>query len=99
MKDSTGRSLWVDSLALGQPSLLCGHPVELDDYVPAISAGSYSILFGDFAAGYVVPRRLGVRMIPDLVTKKGYTKLYIYERVGGAVANPEAIKIVKFATG
>ena len=65
--------------------------------LPAIAAGSLSIAFGDFNAGYQIVDRQGIRILRDSFTAKPYVKFYTTKRVGGDVVNFEAIKLLKFA--
>lgn len=97
LKDADGRHVWVDSLLIGQPSLLLGYPVEISEDMPDIAADSLSIAFGNFAKGYTVVRRMGIKFLVDPYTDKPNVRLYTYQRVGGNVNNFEAIKLVKFA--
>lgn len=98
VKDQDGRFIWQDSLIAGQPPMLLGYPVELDENAPTIGADSLSIAFGDFQRGYVIVDRPGMNMIRDPFTKKGFTGFYFTRRVGGHVLDSRAIKFVKFGT-
>lgn len=40
LKDNDAGHVWVNSLINGQPSLLLGYPVEIDDSMPDIAAGT-----------------------------------------------------------
>lgn len=97
MKDQQGRYLWADSLVAGQPAMLCGYPVEIDEYMPDIAAGSLSIAFGDFKRGYTIIDRPGVKLIQDPYTDKPNVMFYAYKRVGGGVRDFNAIKLMKFS--
>ena len=57
----------------------------------------YSIAFGDFARGYLVVDRVGIRVLRDPYSAKPYVLFYTTKRVGGGVQNFEAIKLMKFA--
>lgn len=96
LKDTQGRFLLVDSLMAGQPKQLLGYPVVEAEQMPDIAANSLSIAFGDFRRAYTVVRRLGVRFLVDPYTNKPNVRLYSYARVGGAVNNFQAIKLVRF---
>ncbi len=96
VKDQDGRFIWQDSLIAGQPSMLLGYPVELDENAPAIAADSLSIAFGDFSRGYVIVDRPGMQLVRDPYTKKGFTRFYFTRRVGGRVLDSRAIKFIKF---
>ena len=98
LKDSDGRFLWADSLSAGQPPLLLGFPVVLDEEMPDIAANSLSIAFGDMGMSYVIADRHGLKLLRDPFTDKPNVRFYTYKRVGGAVANFEAFKLMRFGT-
>ena len=43
-----------------------------------------------------VVRKLGVKLFSDPYTDKPNVRLYGYQRVGGGIANSEALKFLKF---
>lgn len=97
LKDAEGRHVWVDSLVAGQPAMLLGFPVEIDEDMPDIAAGSLSIAFGDFAKAYTIVEQPGAKYLTDPYTDKPNVRLFAYRRVGGDVNNFEAIKFLKFS--
>lgn len=97
LKDTTGQYLWQPSLQEGFPIRLLGFGVVEAEDMPAKAASSLSIAFGNFKRGYTIVDRMGVRMLRDPYTNKPYVGFYTTKRVGGAVVNSEAIKVVKFA--
>lgn len=97
LKDTTGQYLWQPSLQEGFPIRLLGFGVVEAEDMPAKAANSLSIAFGNFKRGYTVVDRIGTRMLRDPYTNKPYVGFYTTKRVGGAVVNSEAIKVVKFA--
>ena len=62
-----------------------------------MASNSYSNAFGNFKRGYTIVDRMGMRMLRDPYTNKPYVGFYTTKRVGGAVVNSEAIKLVKFS--
>ncbi|MFD2234817.1 phage major capsid protein [Phaeospirillum tilakii] len=92
----TGQYLWQPGLQAGQPQQLVGFPVTIAQDMPALSAGSLSLAFGDFAEGYQIVDRLGMTTIRDNLTLKPYIKFYTRVRFGGGVLNFEAVKFIKF---
>ena len=98
LKDSQGRFLWSESLAAGEPARLLGFPVLLDEELPDIGAGTTPIAFGDFMSGYVIVDRIGLRLLRDPYTDKPNVRFYTTKRVGGAVFNSEAIKLLRVGT-
>ena len=97
LKDADGRHIWTDSLLVGQPAVLLGYPVVLDESMPDVAANSLSIAFGNIQKGYTIVRRLGTRFLVDPYTDKPNVRLYAFARVGAAVNNFEAVKLLKFA--
>lgn len=96
-KDAEGRFLWSDGLVAGQPATLLGYPVTIAEDMPDVAAGTFPIAFGDFQRGYIICDRVGVRIIRDEVTRPGWVNYLISKRVGGAVADSNAIKLLKVA--
>jgi HK97 family phage major capsid protein len=97
LKDADGRFLWSDGLAAGEPARLLGYPVLVAEDMPDIAADSYSIAFGDFAAGYTVAERPDIRILRDPYSTKPNVLFYATKRVGGDVTDFAAIKLLKFA--
>jgi HK97 family phage major capsid protein len=97
MKDSDGAYIWQPSTEAGQPSMLLGYPVVEAEDMPNISAGSHAIAFGDFASGYLIVDRLGIRVLRDPYSAKPYVLFYTTKRVGGGIRDFDAIKLLKFA--
>jgi HK97 family phage major capsid protein len=96
-KDADGNYLWQPALAAGAPSTLFGYPVTEAEDMPDIGANAYPIAFGDFARGYLIVDRQGVRILRDPYSAKPYVLFYTTKRVGGGVQNFDAIKLLKFA--
>lgn len=98
-KDLNGQYLWIDNLAQGQPPLLCGYPVSIDEGMPNVAAGTYPIAFGDFERGYLIADSFGLRItVDDNITTPGQVKFYVRKRVGGKLLDDNAIKVLKIAT-
>ncbi len=53
--------------------------------------------FGDFAKGYLIVDRAGLRVLRDPYSAKPYVLFYTTKRVGGGVQNFDAIKLLKFS--
>lgn len=100
LKDSQNRYLWsVDGdLKGGMLFSLLGKPVRYAADMPAVAANALSIAYGDFRMGYLVVDRIGIRVLRDPLTSKGFVKFYTTKRVGGGVRNFQAIKLQKLAT-
>jgi HK97 family phage major capsid protein len=97
LKDADGRFLWSDGLAAGEPARLLGYPVLIAEDMPDVATDSFSIAFGDFAAGYTVAERPDLRVLRDPFSAKPHVLFYATKRVGGAVSDFAAIKLLKFS--
>jgi HK97 family phage major capsid protein len=64
--------------------------------MPELGADSFSIAFGDFAKGYLIVDRAGLRVLRDPYSAKPYVLFYTTKRVGGGIQNFDAIKLLKF---
>lgn len=103
MKDADGRFIWRESLATDQPPTLLGSPVEIDENMPNVGAAvngvaALPIAYGDFARGYLINDRVGVRILRDPYTNKPFVSFYATKRVGGGLLDPAAIRLLKIAT-
>lgn len=97
-KDGQGQYLWSPGLQAGQPQSILGYAVAEAEDMPAIGANALGIAFGNFAEGYQIVDRVGLSVLRDPYTTKGFVKFYTRKRVGGGVVNFEAVKFLKFAT-
>lgn len=95
-KDYQGRYVFSPTTAPGTADTILGYPVTEAEDVPALAASSLSLAFGDFKRGYLVVDRIGTRVIRDPFSNKPYIGFYTTKRVGGALTNSEAIKVIKF---
>ena len=96
-KTSDGAFLWQPSLAAGQPATLLGYPVVEAEDMPDVAAGSLSIAFGNFRMAYLIAERSETAILRDPYSNKPFVGFYATKRIGGCVANAQAIKLMKFA--
>lgn len=96
LKDSSGDYLWQPAATAGGKATLMNFPVVESEDMPDIGTDSYSLVFGDFARGYLIVDRVGVRVLRDPYSAKPYVLFYTTKRVGGGVQNFEALKLMKF---
>ena len=95
-KDADGNFIWRPGLVEGQADTLLGYPVVESEDMPDIAADSLSVAFGNFERGYTIVERTGTRVLRDPYSNKPYVNFYATRRVGGAVVNSDAIKLLKF---
>ena len=96
-KTTDGAFLWQPSLSAEQPATLLGYPVIEAADMPDIAANSLSIAFGNFRQGYVIAERSETSILRDPYSNKPFVHFYAVKRIGGAVTNSEAIKLMKFS--
>ncbi|MEP9400384.1 phage major capsid protein [Sphingomonas sp. VNH70] len=96
-KTADGAFLWVPGLIAGQPDTLLGYPVVEAEDMPDVAAGNHAIAFGNFQAGYLIAERSETQVLRDPYSNKPFVHFYATRRVGGAVMNSEAIKLLKIA--
>ncbi len=94
---SSNAYIWQPGLNAGQPATLLGFPLILAEDMPAKASGSLSVAFGNFAEGYTIVDRLGLRMLRDPYTAAPFVKFRASKRVGGDVTNFDAIKLLRFS--
>ena len=99
LKDPTSKQyLWQPNYSgPNYQETILGVPVYTVDDMPAIASASESIILADFAQGYRIVDKDGVSIMRDPYTDKPFVKFYITKRVGGAVIQKDAIKILKLA--
>jgi len=96
LKDADGNYLWQPPAAAGQPAALMGFPLVEAEEMPDAAANETPIAFGDFARGYLIVDRTGVRVLRDPYSAKPYVLFYTTKRVGGGVQDFDAIKLMKY---
>ncbi len=97
LKDTNNQYLWEPGLKIDGQDTLLGRPILTATDMPVAAANSLSVAYGDFAAGYQIVDRIGVRVLRDPFTAKPFVKFYTTKRVGGDVVNFDAIKLQKLA--
>lgn len=97
-KDSQNRYLWSvgdwPGLTNGQPETLLGRPVYFGADVPQVGSSTNCVIYGDFRAGYQIVDRIGIRVLRDPYTTKGFILYYTTKRVGGGVIQFQAFKVL-----
>ena len=106
-KDVDGNFIWRPGLVEGQPDTLLGYPVVESEDMPDTDfdvdgggvgvGGAYAIAFGNFERAYTLVERHGVRVLRDPYSNKPHVNFYATKRIGGALVNADALKLVQFA--
>ncbi|ENY81869.1 phage major capsid protein [Sphingopyxis sp. MC1] len=96
-KTSDGAFVWQPGMVEGQAATLLGYPVVEAEDMPDVAANSLSVAFGNFRAGYLIADRGETRILRDPFSNKPFVHFYATKRVGGAIIDSNAIKLLKFA--
>jgi len=96
-KDQSGAFIWQPALAADRPATLLGYPVVEAEAMPDIAANSLSIAFGQFSSAYTIAERGETSVLRDPYSNKPYVHFYATRRVGGALVNSEALKVMRFS--
>lgn len=97
LKDKDGNYLWQPPATVGDKASFMGFGLVEAEDMPDIAADSAAIAFGDFARGYLVVDRTGIRVLRDPYSAKPYVLFYTTKRVGGGIQDFDAIKLLKFS--
>lgn len=95
LKTSDGGFLLQPRLTEAAPDRLLGFPVLEAEDMPDIADTATPIAFGDFHAGYIIAERTETVLLRDPYTNKPFVNFYATKRIGGSVANSDAIKLLK----
>ena len=83
----------------GEPSVIKGRRVAVDEFMPDIAANAYPILFGDFS-GYLVADRVGfsIERYNELYANENQVLLLARKRVGGSPIEAYRMRAMRAAT-
>lgn len=93
------QALTAVSIATGEPSVIKGKRVAVDEFVPDIAADSFPIIFGDFS-GYAVVDRVGfsVQRLTERYAEENQVLLLARKRVGGSPIEAYRMRALKAGT-
>jgi len=97
MKDGAGNYLWEPDQQAGQPLMLLGYPVYMQEGMPSIAADAYPILFGDFSAYYIADR-VGMtveRFLGGTEAELNTVKFVMRRRLGGQLVETYKLAVQK----
>lgn len=93
LKDGEGRYIWKPAFSDDRISTILGLPVRMSTTMPAVAANALAVALADWGEAYQIVDRLGITIQRDPYTAKPLVEFYTRKRVGGDVANFQAIKI------
>lgn len=83
----------------GQATMqLLGKPVVFMDDMPLEGAGNLAVVYGDFSRAYTITDRVGLQVLRDPYSNKGFVTFYTTKRTGGDVTSFDAIKLAVCAS-
>lgn len=83
-----------DRNAAGEGYIM-GKPIRFAADMPAVATNALALAYGDWKKAYQIVDRRGVQVLRDPYTNKPFVRFYTTKRVGGAVTNYEAFKIMQ----
>lgn len=98
-KDSQGVYLFDRSafLANGMKPVILNKEFVIMADMPEIATDALALVYGNFKAGYTIVDRIGIRVLRDPYSAKPNVSFYMTQRVGGAVTDFSAIKLLKLS--
>lgn len=97
LKDTTGQYLINPQLIYqGVDLQLLGKPVTLlGDMASSLDDNELIIAYGDWREAYTIVDRIGLTVLRDPYTSKGFVKYFTRKRTGGDVTNYQALKLLE----
>ena len=96
MKDLNNQYLWQPGLREGEPDLLLGKPLYTSAYMPTITAGARTILFGDLSYYWIGDRKgITFKRLNERYADYGQVGFLASKRVDAKLILPEAVKVLQ----
>lgn len=86
-----------DGSSINVPMVL-NKPVIFCSDMPVVANGALSVAYGDFRRGYTILDKLGMQITPNPYKYEGVVSYFMRKRVGAAVTNYQAIKLLKLSS-
>ena len=97
VKDTTGTYIYQPAIAAGLSDTILAKKVVLAEDMPSVAANARPIVFGDFNRGYLIADRVGFSVLPDPYSRTGYLQIKARKRLGGTIADANALRALKIA--
>jgi len=78
--------------------MLLGKSVTFMDDMPTIASNALAIAYADFNKAYTIVDRIGLSVLRDPYSTKGFVEFYTTKRTGGDVTSYDAIKLGKISS-
>ena len=95
LKNGAGDYIWQPSVTAGTPDTILNRPVYTSGFMPALTTGSKTILFGDLGYYWVADREgRSFKRLNELYAPTGQVGFLASQRVDGKLILPEAVKVL-----
>lgn len=95
LKDTNGQYIWQPSVTAGTPDKILNCPVFTSPFIPEITAGAKSVIFGDFSYYWIADRQgRSFKRLNELYATTGQVGFLGMQRVDAKLILPEAIKVL-----
>lgn len=96
LKDGNGQYIWQPSVTAGTPDSILNRPVQTSSFMPELTAGNKSVVFGDFSYYWIADRQGRVfKRLGELYAPSGQVGFLGSQRVDGKLILPEAVKVLQ----
>lgn len=96
LKDGNGNYIWQPSMTAGVPDTILNCPIYTSTYVPAISAGNKTVVFGDYSYYWIADRQgRSFKRLNELYAVTGQVGFVASQRVDGKLILSEAVKYLQ----
>lgn len=100
LKDSSGQYLWQPALKDGEFDTILGKRYYTSTYMPAITAGAKTILFGDLSYYWIGDRQgITFQRLNERFADYGQVGFLASKRLDGKLVLPEAVKVLQQKAG
>ena len=100
LKDSSGQYLWQPALKDGEFDTILGKRYFTSAYMPTMTAGAKTILFGDLSYYWIGDRQgITFQRLNERFADYGQVGFLASKRLDGKLVLPEAIKVLQQKTG
>jgi len=97
LTDSQNRPLWEPSVQAGQPDMLLGKGIVINNDMPVPAANASPVAFGDFQAGYIIRDVSGVQTVRLDERYADFLQVgwFAYARTDATVQDTAAFRLYK----
>lgn len=100
LKDKNDQYIWQPSIQAGTPDMILNCPVYTSQYMPTLTTGNKSVLFGDFSYYWIADRQgRTFKRLNELYAVNGQVGFLGSQRVDAKTILPEALTTLKMGAG